>query len=129
MRDTNEQTEQSQEQDPAWLKDCTHASAGNGPKPVFVIAYIKRHFMKISAKLRGGKFTQVSSEALNSVEVALEAKLKELMREVPDPLGQCEPDEVFLTGYGKEKVLAAFNVWLAREMHRQTRLVRTGKTL
>lgn len=127
---TNTTEQNSPQDEPAWLQDCEHPSAGaTNKRQVFVTSYVKKHFLKISAQTRAGKFNRVSQEAIDKLEIAFEAKLKELMRDVPDPIGQVEPDDVFLTGYGKEKLQAAFNVWLAREMHRFVRNIRVGKTI
>jgi len=113
--------------DPEWLEQL--ANSPTNKKSVFNRAAVKRHFLAVSKQTRAGKFNRVSSEAIEKLEVAFEAKLKSFLTEVTSTFGQVEPTEVFLTGHGKEKVLDAFNVWLAREMHRQVNQVRVGKTI
>jgi len=93
---------------------------------------IKRHALKISEETRNGKFSRVSSECYNNVEAAIEAKLREFRREYLAFNGHgvdITPGDQFLTGEGKAELIRCFNIWISNELHRQTKLIRTGKTL
>jgi hypothetical protein len=94
-------------------------------------AAIKRQALLVSQKVRAGKFERVSSEFINNIEAAIEAKIRSFKLEVSSPLGQVDPPEGedFLTGAGKKKLIEAFTTWIAREIHRQSNNVRVGKTL
>jgi len=108
--------------------DCS-CSETNGR---FNRSAIKRHALKISDETRASKFTRVSTECYNNVEAAIEAKLREFRREYLAFNGNgvdITPGDQFLTGEGKAKLFEAFNIWIANEIHRQTKIIRTGKTL
>lgn len=94
---------------------------------------IKRHFLKISEGSRASKFSRVSEDAINTVEAIAEAEIRRLKDATCNTSnGQMiDPDaeNIFLTGEGKERLVAAFNIWLARQMHRHVNNVRTGKTI
>jgi hypothetical protein len=121
----------------------------NGPKPIDTVelsddcacpetngrfnrSAIKRHALKISEETRSGKFTRVSTECYNNVEAAIEAKFREFRREYLAFTGvavDATPGDSFLTGEGKARLIESFNIWIANEIHRQTKIIRTGKTL
>jgi hypothetical protein len=92
---------------------------------------MKRQAMKYSKECRAGKFERVSQEFLSNVEAAIEAKIKTFEYTLQSELVQCEPaeGEKFLTGAGEKRLIQAFNVWIAREIQRQGKNVRIGKTL
>jgi hypothetical protein len=96
-------------------------------------AAIKRHFLKISEGSRASKFTRVSEDAINTIEAIAETEIRRLKDATCNTTnGQMiDPDEgnVFLTGEGQARLVAAFNLWLARQMHRHVNNVRTGKTI
>lgn len=94
-------------------------------------AALRRHAIKVSNQIRGGKFTRVSEEFLNQIEASAESVIRKMRADVGSSVfGQVEPgDENFLTGVGKEHLAEQFNIWIAREIHRQSNNVRTGKTL
>ena len=90
---------------------------------------IKRHALKVSKQTRKGKFSRVSSEFQEVVEVHIEAKLIELRREVQSFSGEVvEVKENFLTGEGKARVAAAFNQYIGNLIHRLTKDIKVGKT-
>lgn len=92
---------------------------------------IKRHALKVSNETRAGKFQRVSSEFFINVEAMIEAKIRDLRKEYLAFNGNgvdVTPGDQFLTGEGKAKLYEAFNIWVANEIHRQTKIVRTGKT-
>lgn len=100
------------------------------PAPLFNRRAIKRHALKVSKQVRAGKFTRVSEDFLNNVCAAAESRWRALLAEVPnESFGQVEPTEQFLTSAGKKKLAENFNVFIAREVHRQSKNVRVGKTL
>lgn len=95
-------------------------------------AAIRRHLLKVSKVTRKGRFTRVSEESLDSLEAIIEARIRNLKdATVQSLVGQVDPDEgeAFLTGEGSAALTAAFNVWIAREIHRWVNNVRVGKTL
>lgn len=95
-------------------------------------AAIKRHALRISTEVRQGKFSRVSEQFILEVEAAIEAKVRELRnRNVTSPLGPVDPapEDSFLTGAGERKLIEAFRIWIAREIHAKANDVRTGKTL
>ena len=95
-------------------------------------AAIRRQALRVSAHTRQGKFTRVSTEFIDNLVAIIEAKQREFEREAPSPIFGQVPipeDENFLTGDGKKRLIAAFNTWIAREIHREVNKVRVGKTL
>lgn len=93
---------------------------------------IRAHALKVSRQTRNGKFTRVSNEFIDNVVAAVEAKIRSFPAGLHNaPLGQVDPDEgvSFLTGAGRARLAEQFNVWIAREIHRQVNNVRVGRTL
>ncbi len=91
---------------------------------------MKRHAMKVSIETRNGKFRRVSTEFLDNMDVLIEAQLRALRRDVPTVDDkQVEVTDNFLTAVSKKKICDAFNTWLGREMHRQIKNIRVGRTL
>jgi hypothetical protein len=101
-----------------------------GPQSKLNRNAVKRHALLVSKKTRNGKFTRVSSAFIDEISEKLETKLRQLQAPVTNSVfDQVEPEEVMLTGEGKRRVAEAFNVWLAREIHRSANNVRVGITL
>lgn len=95
-------------------------------------AAIRRHALKVSTEDRLGKFTRVGEEFINTVEANIEAFIRTFRRDITTArLKQVQPDEgeKFLTGAGEQKLIEAFNLYFAREIHRQVNKVPCGKTL
>ncbi len=93
-------------------------------------AAIKRFALKISDETRAGKFQRISTEFLELVEASTEAALLTMRRPCLAFNGSAVDSggEKFLTGEGERRLIAAFNEWIAGEIHRQTKDIRTGKT-
>lgn len=93
-------------------------------------AAIKRHAMKVSIETRSGKFSRVSEQFTNEVEASIEAFLRKMRAPVLSHTNlEVDCTEDFLTGAGKKRLVEAFNLWVAGEIHRKSKDVRTGKTL
>lgn len=92
-------------------------------------AALRHHALKVSQQCRQGKFTRVSQEFMDNVEAAIDSKLRSLLAGVSNPYGQVEPEKTFLTPAGRRKLLASFEKFIAREVHRQADKIRVGKTL
>lgn len=98
----------------------------------YIRAAIKRQAMKVSIEDRQGRFSRVSEDFIKQIEAIAETKIRELdgakctgrTCEVPLPDGV-----TFLTGDGKARLVAAFNKWLAVQVHREINKVMNGKTL
>lgn len=93
---------------------------------------LKKHLLVVGAN-RVNKLTRVSAEALDQIEARAETKIRELMAaKVSTPLGGVitpQPGVNFLTGKGKQRLVEAFQNWLAAEMQRVVNDQRTGKTI
>lgn len=93
-------------------------------------AAIKRHAIKVTDQTRLGKFTRVSGQFVIDTEASIEAFVRKLRVETMAFCGSTVPcEEQFLTGEGKKKLVEAFNIWIASEIHRRTKDVRVGRTL
>ncbi len=93
-------------------------------------AAIKRHAIAVTDQTRMGKFTRVSGQFVIDIEASIDAFIRKLRVETVSFTGQTVPcDEQFLTGEGKKKLVEAFNIWIAGEIHRKTKDVRVGRTL
>ncbi len=93
-------------------------------------AAIKRHAIAVTDQTRMGKFTRVSEQFVIDTEASVEAFIRKLRVETTSFGGSTVPcEEQFLTGEGKKKLVEAFNIWIASEIHRRTKDVRVGRTL
>jgi hypothetical protein len=101
----------------------------NEPPPQFIRSAVRKHALKVSRDTRASKFERVSQEFIDNVLAATEQKLRSFQLPVTSAMGQVEPDVQFLTGAGRKRLAELFNVWVAREIHRQANNVRVGKTL
>jgi hypothetical protein len=99
------------------------------PPPLYRASLIRRHALKVSIETRNGKFKRVSQEFIDNVMAAIETKLRSFELPISSAFGQVEPEVEFLTTEGKKKLAKYFNVWVAREIHRQANNVRVGQTL
>jgi hypothetical protein len=101
----------------------------NEPPPLFNRSAVRHHALKVSRETRAGKFERVSQEFIDNVISQTEQKLRSFQFPVTSAVGQVEPEVQFLTGAGRKRLAELFNVWIAREIHRQANNVRVGKTL
>jgi len=102
-----------------------------GPPPLFNRSAIRRQALKVSIEARNGKFKRVSQEFIDNVIASIESQFRKLDFTVTSAIGQVDPGQgvEFLTGEGKRKLAKQFNIWIAREIHRQSNNVRVGQTL
>jgi len=98
-------------------------------KPSFNRPAIKRQGLRVSKETRNSKFTRVTTAFVDDIIAEIENKLRQFEAPMVSALATVETSENFLTGKGKQRLLAAFNTWIAREIQRKADRVRVGKSL
>lgn len=96
--------------------------------PLINRSAVKRHALKVSTEKRNGKFTRVSSDFLERINLAVETKLRSLISTRPSTVS-AEDGANFLTPDAKRKLVENLNAWIPAEIERQVHLTRVGKTL
>lgn len=98
------------------------------PTPLINRSAVKRHALKVSKEKRNGKFTRVSSDFLERINLAVETKIRSLIATRPSTVST-EARANFLTPEAKRKLVENLNSWIPAEIERQVHLTRVGKTL